>query len=100
MQLHWINDIEQTLKNFLNTLIPDGVFISASLGGDTLQELRICMNLAEQERFGGISPSTSPFLSLTELGNIFARCGFNLPTLDVEHAQMEFTSFLSFLSFI
>jgi hypothetical protein len=44
------------------------------------------MNLAEQERFGGISPVTSPFLSLTELGNIFARCGFNLPTLDVEHS--------------
>jgi hypothetical protein len=43
------------------------------------------MNLAEQERIGGISPATSPFLSLTELGNIFARCGFNLPTLDVEH---------------
>jgi hypothetical protein len=36
MKLHWINDIESTLKNYLNTLIPDGVFISASLGGDTL----------------------------------------------------------------
>ena len=47
MNLHWNNNIEQTLLNYKNSLVPDGVFISASLGGDTLQEMRICMNLAE-----------------------------------------------------
>lgn len=58
------------------------------------------MNLAEQERLGGISPATSPFLSLTNLGNIFSRCGYNLPTIDVDHAQVEFTSFFALLSFL
>jgi len=100
MSLHWNNDIETMFKNFLKTLEPDGAFISASLGGDTLQELRICMNLAEQERLGGISPATSPFLTLTELGNIFARCGYNLPTIDVEHAQLEFSGLIALLSFL
>ena len=47
MSLHWHNDIETSLNNYLNSLVPDGAFISASLGGDTLQELRICMNLSE-----------------------------------------------------
>lgn len=100
MSLHWSNDVETMFKNYLLTLEPDGAFISASLGGDTLQELRICMNLAEQERLGGVSPSTSPMLTLTELGNIFARCGYNLPTIDIDHVQMEFTSFLALLSFL
>ena len=85
MSLHWNNDVEGLLRGFHECLVPNGAFISASLGGDTLQELRICMNLAEQERLGGVSPSTSPMLTLTELGNIFSRCGYNLPTIDAEH---------------
>ena len=80
--------------------MPDGVFMSASLGGDTLQEMRICMNLAEQEREGGVSPITSPFLSLTELGNVFARCKFNLPTVDVQKTDFEFTSLFSLMNFL
>jgi NADH dehydrogenase [ubiquinone] 1 alpha subcomplex assembly factor 5 len=47
MGLHWMNDVQGALQNFHNSLVPDGMFMSCSLGGDTLQELRICMNLAE-----------------------------------------------------
>ena len=47
MSLHWNNDVETCLSNFHDSLKSDGAFISCSLGGDTLQELRICMNLAE-----------------------------------------------------
>ena len=100
MSLHWLNDVEQSLNNFLQSLVPDGAFIAASLGGETLQEFRICMNLAEQERQGGVSPICSPFLSVTDLGNIFARCKYNLPTIDVQHAQMEFTSTFALMSFL
>lgn len=100
MNLHWFNDVPSALSNFHNSLVPDGAFISSSLGGDTLQELRICLNLAEQEREGGISPLVSPFLSVTELGNIFAKQGYNLPTIDSVHSQMEFTSTFSLLFFL
>jgi NADH dehydrogenase [ubiquinone] 1 alpha subcomplex assembly factor 5 len=72
--LHWVNELESTLKQMSNSLEPDGVFISSMIGGDTLQELRICFNLAELERDGGVSPVVSPFLSLTEMGNTFSRC--------------------------
>jgi NADH dehydrogenase [ubiquinone] 1 alpha subcomplex assembly factor 5 len=41
-------------------LKPDGLFLAAMFGGDTLQELRIAHGLAEQELEGGISPRTSP----------------------------------------
>jgi NADH dehydrogenase [ubiquinone] 1 alpha subcomplex assembly factor 5 len=100
MKLHWFNDIETALNDYKASLLPDGAFISTSLGGDSLQELRICLNLAEQERDGGISPRVSPFLSVTELGNIFAKCRYNLPTIDSVHSQMEFTNMLSLVSFL
>ena len=41
-------------------LKPDGLFLAALWGGDTLQELRIAHALAEQEREGGLSPRISP----------------------------------------
>ena len=41
-------------------LRPDGLFLAAMFGGDTLQELRIAHGQAEQELEGGISPRVSP----------------------------------------
>jgi NADH dehydrogenase [ubiquinone] 1 alpha subcomplex assembly factor 5 len=40
MALHWVNDVPFLLAEVLRVLKPDGVFICAFLGGDTLQELR------------------------------------------------------------
>ena len=80
--------------------MPDGVFMSASLGGDTLQELRICLNLASAEREGGVSPMISPFLTLQDLGNNLAKCKYTMPTADVTHTQIEFTSTLQLFEFL
>jgi NADH dehydrogenase [ubiquinone] 1 alpha subcomplex assembly factor 5 len=60
------------LVQIKEALKPDGVFIGAILGGDTLFELRTSLQLAEVEREGGISPHVSPMAGalrspLTEL---------------------------------
>jgi len=31
--MHWVNEVEDTLKAFNKTLEPDGVFMSSSFGG-------------------------------------------------------------------
>ena len=54
--------------------------------------MRICFNLAEQERDGGASPVVSPMMSVTDLGNTFSRCKFTMPTIDITHTTVEFTS--------
>ncbi len=91
--LHWVNNLEGTLRGYRDSLIPDGVFLGTVIGGETLQELRICLNLAEGEREGGVSPTVSPLMSLTDMGNIFSRAGhFKLPTVDLTRLQFEFTS--------
>ncbi len=58
--LHWINDLPGVLTQIRRALKPDGVFIGAMFGGDTLFELRTALQLAEQERDGGLSPRVSP----------------------------------------
>lgn len=99
--LHFFNDLEGSLSAYRESLIPDGVFLASAFGGDTLQELRICMNLAESEREGGVSPAVSPMLSLTDLGNLFSKSGkFNMPTVDIQHTQFEFTSTFALFQFL
>lgn len=41
-------------------LKPDGLFLAAMYGGETLQELRISCALAQMEREGGVSAFVSP----------------------------------------
>ena len=48
------------LVQIKEALQPDGVFLGALFGGDTLFELRTALQLAEMEREGGISPHISP----------------------------------------
>jgi NADH dehydrogenase [ubiquinone] 1 alpha subcomplex assembly factor 5 len=60
LSLNWVNDLPGTLIQIKNSLKPDGVFIGAMFGGDTLFELRTSLQLAEVERESGISPRISP----------------------------------------
>lgn len=61
MSLHWINDLPGLFREVRRVLKPDGAFIAAMAGGETLFELRCSFQLAEQERRGGLSPHVSPF---------------------------------------
>ncbi|NXN90624.1 NDUF5 hydroxylase, partial [Bombycilla garrulus] len=75
--------IQQVLK-------PDGVFIGAMLGGDTLYELRCSLQLAELEREGGFSPHVSPFTAVADLGHLLSRAGFNTLTVDTDEIQVNY----------
>jgi len=101
MHLHWVNDLEQTLRKFSETLVADGLFMGTLVGGDSLQELRICLSLAESECEGGVSPLVSPMLSITDVGNILAKgAKFNMPTIDVTRTQHEFANAWQLLAFL
>ncbi|CAL5097886.1 unnamed protein product [Urochloa decumbens] len=58
--LHWTNDLPGAMIQCRLALKPDGLFLAAILGGETLKELRIACTIAQMEREGGISPRMSP----------------------------------------
>lgn len=90
MNLHWVNDLPSTFLQIKNCLKPDGVFLGAMLGGSTLQELRYCFYLAEQERKGGLSPHASPLALASDVASLMQAAGFNLPTVDVDTVQISY----------
>ncbi|KAK4224984.1 S-adenosyl-L-methionine-dependent methyltransferase [Podospora fimiseda] len=90
MSLHWINNLPGVLSQINSILKPDSPFIGAMLGGDTLFELRTSLQLAEQERRGGLSPHVSPLADVRDVGGLLGKAGFKLLTVDVEDIVVDY----------
>lgn len=90
LNLHWINDLPGMLIQIRRALKPDGLFLAAALGGDTLHELRTSLFRAETEIEGGVSPRFSPLIDVRDLGNLLARAGFALPVVDAETVTVSY----------
>uniref|UniRef100_A0A9J7XYQ9 Arginine-hydroxylase NDUFAF5, mitochondrial n=1 Tax=Cyprinus carpio carpio TaxID=630221 RepID=A0A9J7XYQ9_CYPCA len=98
MSLHWINDLPGALRQIHQVLKPDGVFIGAVVGGETLYELRCSLQLAELEREGGFAPHISPYTAVTDLGNLLGQAGFNMLTVDIDEVQVNYPGMLEVMS--
>ncbi|KAK7696151.1 hypothetical protein QCA50_000802 [Cerrena zonata] len=92
LSLHWVNDLPGVLVQVKEALQPDGVFMGALFGGDTLFELRTSLQLAELEREGGISPHISPMTDTRDMSNLLGRAGFTLLTVDIDEVKVNYPS--------
>lgn len=84
LALHWTNDLPGALVQINRTLRPDGLFLGALLGGDTLFELRRSILEVESEILGGVSPRVSPLTEVRDAGGLLQRAGLALPVVDRE----------------
>lgn len=82
MSLHWINDLPGAMIQIRHALKPDGLFLGAALGGETLGSLRAALIEAESEETGGCHPRVSPVMDVRDLGMLMQRAGFALPVVD------------------
>ncbi|TMI98355.1 MAG: methyltransferase domain-containing protein [Alphaproteobacteria bacterium] len=92
LALQFVNDLPGTLIQIRRALKPDGLFLAAMLGGDTLTELRQAFAAAEAEIEGGVSPHVAPFTDVREMGALLQRAGFALPVSDVERLTVRYSS--------
>ena len=92
LALHSANDLPGVLAQIGRALKPDGLFLAALLGGETLIELRQAFAEAESEIEGGASPRVAPFTDLRQLGALLQRAGFALPVTDVERVTVRYSS--------
>lgn len=91
LNLHWVNDLPGALVQIFNSLKPDGLFIGAAFGGETLYELRTSMMKADIERLGGIRPHTSPLMDVRDAGGLLQRAGFTLPVVNTERITVTYS---------
>jgi SAM-dependent methyltransferase len=90
LSLHWVNDLPGALIQANRALKPDGLFLGAMLGGETLKELRRVLIEAELEVTGGASPRLSPFAELRDMAGLLQRAGFALPVADGETVTVTY----------
>jgi SAM-dependent methyltransferase len=92
LALQTVDDLPGALIQIRRALKPDGLFLAALLGGDTLAELRESFAVAESELTGGVSPRVAPFADLRDLGALLQRAGFALPVTDVDRVIVRYSS--------
>lgn len=86
MMLHAVADPLSTLAGWQRALRPDGVLLFATLGPDTLRELRV---LYERR---GWAPAHTPFVDMHDLGDELVSAGFADPVMDQETIQLTWSS--------
>jgi SAM-dependent methyltransferase len=92
LALQFVNDLPGVLLQIRRALKPDGLFLAALLGGETLTELRQSFAAAESEIEGGVSPRVAPFADLRDLGGLLQRAGFALPVTDTDRVIVRYDS--------
>ena len=92
LALQFVNDLPGTLVQIRRALKPDGLFLAALVGGETLTELRQSFAGAEAEIEGGVSPRVAPFADLRDMGALLQRAGFALPVTDVDRLMVRYAS--------
>ncbi|MEO1014189.1 MAG: methyltransferase domain-containing protein [Pseudomonadota bacterium] len=90
LSLHAVNDLIGALAQARAALKPDGLFIGALFGGDTLSELRAALYGAEIDVEGGAAPRVAPFAHVKDLGGALQRAGFALPVADVDEISVTY----------
>jgi SAM-dependent methyltransferase len=97
LALQFVNDLPGVLVQIRRALKPDGLFLAALIGGETLTELRQSFAEAESDIEGGVSPRVAPFADLRDLGALLQRAGFALPVTDVDRVTVRYDSVLGLM---
>lgn len=90
LALQFVNDLPGVFAQIRRALQPDGYFLAATIGGDTLTELRQSFAEAEVALDGGLSPRVIPMLDLRDAGALLQRAGFALPVTDVDRVTVRY----------
>lgn len=96
--LHNANDLPGALIQIRRALKPDGLFLAAMAGGETLFELRQSLQQAEMELKGGLSPRVHPFASKQDMGALLQRAGFALPVVDSEIITITYENMFTLMA--
>lgn len=93
--LDTVNDLPGALTLIRRTLRPDGLFLGAFLGANTLSTLRAAFREAESER---PAARFHPLVDIRSAGDLLVRAGFALPVADTETLTVRYASMARLLA--
>ncbi len=89
--LHWLDDPLSALKEMHRVLQVDSLLMFATLGPDTLKELRTAFAAADN------MPHVQRFIDMHDLGDMLVESGYTDPVMDMEYLTLTYASPEDFL---
>jgi len=86
LALQWCYDLDTTFQELHRVIKPGGLLMFATLGPDTLKELRQSWKQADDYAH------VSGFIDMHDIGDALMRSGFNEPVMDVENITLTYNS--------
>ncbi len=94
MCLHWADDPIGQVIQCARALQPDGLFLAAFPGAQTLRELRAALAAAEVFVASGLSPRVAPMIDLRDAASFLQRAGLALPVADISPRTVTYRTLL------
>lgn len=92
LHLQAVNDVPGHLARLRARMKPDGLFMAALIGGESLTELREAFLSADLALSGGASARIAPMVQVRDGGALLQRAGFALPVADVESHKVRYAN--------
>ena len=90
LRLQSENDLPGAIIQLRQNLKPDGLFIAAMFGGDTLTELRQVFYKTDEDIMGGLAPHIYPMANYTQAAGLLSRAGLNQPVVDTDRFTVSY----------
>jgi len=87
--LDTVNDLPGALVLIKRVLVPDGLFLAAFPGAESLALLKSTLIAAEEDR---VIPHIHPQIDVRTAGDLLARAGFALPVSDSNSLNLRYSS--------
>jgi len=97
MSLHWASDPVGQMVQARRALAPDGLFVAALPGGETLARLRTALAEAEATETGGLSPRVLPLGEIRDLGALLQRAGLVMPVADSVPLEVSYENTIALM---
>lgn len=84
LAFQWCNDLDRVFEECLRVLKPNGLLLFASLGPDTLRELRNAWEKVDN------APRVNQFIDMHDVGDALIRAGFSSPVLECDMTTLTY----------
>ena len=86
--LQSLNEVPWAIKSARESLVPDGLFLSCFLGGESLLGLRRACFGVDQDKYGGIIPRIAPMIDVQQAAGLLQ--DFALPVIDRDACRVKY----------
>ncbi len=86
------NDLPGMMLKMAEKLSPDGLFIAAMFGGETLTELRQSLYKTDEQLLGGLTARVYPMVTHSQAAPLLVRAGLNLPVVDMDRFRVSYST--------